>query len=396
MTRAFCAIAAALLFALAACGPATPPEVAPGSPVIAFTNDAGGELSDCACSKDAAGGIARRVAYLQRLKREQGANVLAIEAGGVLFPFAPKTKRERLAETARARLTAAAYRRAGYDVVVFGRGDYALGLPVLREVEKDAGAIVLGANVRRRGEEKALWAETVIVRRAGLQIGVIGLLEASDPPPWWPGQIEILDPITVAASLGPGLRKLTDVVVLAGDLNRKTLARLIGEVPGIDFVLKSGEAKVLRSRPEIMTGAKTPVFCLYEGGRDVGRLDLRLVARGQPIIDSAEHRSLELKIAKYREYVAAIQKAAGDPDKVADYLAGRPDTLARYRRYRENLEEWNEALARLQQTSNRFTYRLVELSPGIGEDAATAAAVAEFEKQNGTVAQMRRRRDPNR
>lgn len=385
MTKRLLPLLALLLIAGFACQP--PPKPALSTVTLAFTNDGRGEIRHCDCEGGAAGGIARRAGYLRQLRVEKPNGILAVEAGDFLYAAWPETDAEKQTERARAALIADAYARAGYDAILFGARDYALGVDALREVATKTGAAILGANVTDARTGRPLWSATKVIRRGAVRVGLVGLMtdkkDAVPPGSAWPADVAVENPLAVARRIVPDLRKQCDVLILVANLDRDELEPLLKAVPGIDFVLKSREAKIVTTQVERL--ARVPVLAMYELGRYVGLLDITVVEPGKAYADLAEQQILERKIERYRSYVTAIEAKAGGADKVESFFTGDRPTIERYRRYRDNVERWERELARLKPVGNRFSYQLIELDRRVPEMAELLAAVEAFERQYGTA-----------
>jgi 2',3'-cyclic-nucleotide 2'-phosphodiesterase (5'-nucleotidase family) len=353
--------------------------------VIVSTADEQGEIHDCGCAEQPSGGLARRVAYLQSLRRDgaPGNLPVVVEAGDFLAGDAPRNDEERAAAVERARLIATAYRAAGCDAVLFGKRDLALGLPLLRELAAAIHAPVLGANLLATDGGAPFGSQSTIIERHGVRLGLLGLIAPPTPAEVkdgfaLPRDLALLSPAETAARLVPDLRKAVDVVVLVANMDRATLAKVLAAAKGVDFVLQSGEATTIAQRVDTARGAA--IVSLYRGGRFAGRLDLTLVKPGKPFSGFDDRQILERKIQRYREYLDALAREAGGADKIPAHFAGQPDVLANARRFGEDIALWTKEMNELREKGNRYAFDLVELSPAFGLDSDAAAAVAAFDK----------------
>lgn len=371
MTRLVAALVC--LLALWACHAPPPPPEPTRALTIAFTHDAQGEITACDCPAGAAGGLARRVGFLRDLRAKRPDRLLVIEAGDFLFPAAAAGDRA----VAQSELTAAAYARAGYDAVLFGRADYALGLSPLRKFAHTTGATILGANVIDNATGKPAWAQSAVLRRGGVNVGLLGVVDdGSDLP-----GVLVQDAAEAAARWVAHLRQTADVVILVTNLTREKLTTVLARTGPVDFVIRGSRAKMITERVQML--GDVPTFSLFEGGRYAGTLELTVVAHGQPFTDLTERGVLDARLARYRQYLATIEGEAGGVSRVADHLADRPENWARYQRYGEQIAEWDEALDRLDESGNRFQYRLVELADAVPVDDQTAGAVEAFVARGG-------------
>ncbi len=361
------------------------------SVTLAFTNDALGELADCGCKGGISGGIDRRAGLIADWKKNDGARLLAIEAGDFLYPVQPATDEERKVEELRAPLIAEAYRRAGYDAVLFGARDYALGVAPLKQAAQIMNIPILGANVLDAATNKPLWQPTLVLERGGLRVGLLGLVsdrkKIGIEELSLPAEIVIADPVAAAAQYAPLLRKECDLLVLVANLDYEQLQAVLTAVEGVDFVLKSRDAKMLTH--QVQHNNDVPVVSVYELGRYVGRLDITLVEAGKKFADEGERQMLERKIARYQEYVDSLNKQAGGAEKIAEFLAGDASLQARYDRYKKNIERWQKELTDLREDGNRFRYDLVELTVSVPTDTELTRQVKAFEDEHGTTKAIR-------
>jgi 2',3'-cyclic-nucleotide 2'-phosphodiesterase (5'-nucleotidase family) len=382
---------AVVAVALVVWGCSSPPKTARSGFTLAFTNDRRGELAPCDCSGGAAGGLSRQAGYLRELRAKQP-SLVAVEAGDFLYAVWPETDAEKTTEHARALIAAGAYARAGYDAVLFGARDYALGVDALREIATKIGPdAVVGANVTDARTGRPLWPASKIVTRDGVRVGVVGLMtnkkDIVPPGRSWPADVIVEDPLAAAKRVIPELRRRCDVLILLANLDRDELEPLLKAAPGVDFVVKSREAKIVTSQVEQL--AKTPLLGLYELGHYVGRLEITVVQPGKPYGDLAEEQILERKIERYRAYVDAIDQKAGGADRVEHFYAGDELTLERYRRYRDSVDRWEHERERLKPTGNRYSYELIELDNTRPETPEVRAAVIEFERVHGAAQSAR-------
>jgi len=360
---------------------------------LAFTNDAMGELSDCGCKGGASGGLGKRIAYINQLREQFEGNFVAIEAGNFLFAVEPENDVEREMERQRAQIVAEAYGEGAYDAVLFGRRDYALGLPLLQELAEDFKTTILGANVTDAATGQPLWTASKIVERGGVRVGLFGLItnknEIDGKPYPWPAGVSIENPVATAQRIAPDLRKRCDVMVLVANLDRDELQSVLGDIDDVDFVIKSRKAKILSHQVERIK--KTPVVGIYELGRYVGRLEITFVRPKQRFADLAERQILERKIERYRQYVDALADKAGGLDKVETFYAHDAQILGRFKRYQESIARWEKELDELPDKGNRFRYLLVELDDKVPTDEAIDRRVADFEQRYGKAADARGR-----
>lgn len=144
----------------------------------------------------------------------------------------------------------------GYDYFNLGNHEFNFGQSYLKEAEKLFQGQMLCANCVTQGDEVAFGKPYAIVEKAGIKIGILGLI--TDYVPHWerPEHIKgltFLDPVEVAKKWAKIIKKETDLLIVAyhggpekdfvtgeqiglGNLEHDAL-KLIDEVPEIDAIL---------------------------------------------------------------------------------------------------------------------------------------------------------------
>ena len=179
----------------------------------------------------------------------------------------------------------------------------------------------------------------------------------------WLTHLDPGDPVAAAREAVAKLRGKADLIILISSLAPQSLAALTRAVPDIRLVVAPRPDGLTDTATTSMVG--TPVVKIGYG-EAATRLDLHLAAPGESLVNEAHVRALEGEIDKHADFVSHLDQQAGGAERVPDYLAARPGVLARYQRSAELAEEWREAIFRLRQSRNRFTYGFI---PG-SKDAA--------------------------
>jgi len=321
------------------------------------------------------------------LRAANADRTLLVESGDFLYPEEPAPWGEPEKAAARAETIANAYRIAGYDAVLFGQRDYALGVAPLKKLAEKMAVPILGANVLDKQTGKHFWHESLIVQRGGLRIGLIGVIGLPrEPATVWRSEVEVVSPIDVTRRVVAELRPQVDLIVLAANLDAALLKELLGQVPGIDFVLRSNDAGKITHRVEIMHDV--PTACLFAGGQYVGRFDITFVEPKKLFQDLSERDILQRKIDQYQAYVTAMEKEAGGSNRVAQFFQGQTERLENYRKYRLGIADWKKELAKIKEKGNRYAYEMAELNDAVAPDPLVAAQVEYFVRtgQFGPVA----------
>jgi hypothetical protein len=381
------------------------PDVAPPrGKVIAlvYSSNVDGEYERCGCPVHPTGGLGRRAAEVDKIRAESDA-VISVDAGDLFLPAdigspgggspgggspvgsSPRGRPPAPSELERrARLLAAAYARLGVTAFTPGERDLALGVPLLRRVLADAKVPTVSANlVDARGS--LLFAADRVVDVAGVRVGIFGVPAASPPDPAWRAWgVEARDPIAVAraevASLrARGARVVVALVHVGGTPDSK---RLLTEVPGIDWAVLGHSGRNLET-PEVVGDARE--LEAMSLGRNLGRLDLHVVAGAGPFADRGARAQLRTILADHEQ-------------QIADYAQRLPTTqnqptLRAY--YDKRIEALREAVARETRalaalpprvTGNWFDNRIIPLDTSVPDQPGVGSLVAAYNRESDRLA----------
>ncbi len=270
---------------------------------IYYTSSLRGSLDGCACERNRVAGLVKRAAF----QRTVSPDALVLDAGDILDATRDPDLTREILEV---------YRELGYAAVGVG------------ETELSEGAQALAANARRfpflahnlslrspAGRWTPLSVEPLMLSRAGMRIGIVGISE----PKMFEGQRDLKegnlrfdDPVQTAARLAAESRKLgARLVIVLFHGGDEAARRLAEEVPQVDLVL-FGHAGWLVPPEKAGRGL---VASPGENGNRIGVLTLTVGPSG---IAGFEHRLLAFDYTR-------------DPDD--------PGVRERVRAYRKKLQE---------------------------------------------------------
>lgn len=129
--------------------------------------------------------------------------------------------------------------RLKYDVVTLGEREFVYGQKFLLDTFKKTKIDIVSANLVVAGTKKT-FVKPYVVRRVGsVRVAFTGLIWKDAKLRTFPSDVplQILDPIEIARTLIPELRKKADVVVVLSHLGLPEGQRLTVEVPGIDVMI---------------------------------------------------------------------------------------------------------------------------------------------------------------
>lgn len=172
--------------------------------------------------------MTRRATKLDEF-RDRLSHLLVLDAGNSLVGDG------NMADRSKGATSVEAMNRLGYDAMVLGPKDLALGEAVLRKRMAEARFAVLSANVRLAGTGQLLAPAYVVREMAGHRIVIIGLTEKEDVP----GFI-IDDPLETLRRLMPEAVAAGDIVILLTHTPASQTRQLLQAVQGIDIAVTGG------------------------------------------------------------------------------------------------------------------------------------------------------------
>jgi 2',3'-cyclic-nucleotide 2'-phosphodiesterase (5'-nucleotidase family) len=279
--------------------------LAADSLTILYTGDNAGEVAQCGCKTNPAGGLPRRKSLADG-ERKKGP-VLVLDSGNALFSN-PGLRDPALKK--RAKFVLEAMGKIGTAAMAVGARDLDEGSAWLKTEAAHAGVTALSANlVDAKGN--LVFPASKVVEAAGKKIALIGVSPE--------GPVD-LDTSTTGKPMAPAvlaearkLRKSSDLVIVLAAVPYSDSLQLSNALGGsVDFILQSHEG---RGSGAAQKAEGNFVLPSGDRGRAVGRLVLDLSGEG-PFVDSSamERDDRTLKILDDR--MADISKrleATKDP-----------------------------------------------------------------------------------
>jgi 2',3'-cyclic-nucleotide 2'-phosphodiesterase (5'-nucleotidase family) len=348
--------------------------------VIASTTDVHGRVRGWdyyADSADGARGLSRAATIVDSLRAAHPGRVILLDAGDLLQgnPFTYAAARM---DTLAPHPVIAAMNVMRYDAAAVGNHEFNYGLPVLRRALARARFPFLAANARTPAGARA-WPGFVIVRRAGLRVGIVGVTNPGSMV--WDrdhltGHVAISDIVPEVRIAVDSLRAVgVDAVVvvahagLSGESSYDTagtrlgsespMARVAREVPGIDAIVYGHTHRevadttingVLLTQPRNWAASVSVAHLRFDttGGH------ARLVSKGATIVRASGH-------AEQPAVVAAAERGHRAARRYAQQVAGRTES------------PWRADSARVVATP-LMNFVLETMRRAAGSDLASAAA----------------------
>ncbi len=146
----------------------------------------------------------------------------------------------------------------GYAATTVGAYDLYMGLDYFHALFDESGVPIVSANVYDESTGELIVEPYMIVERAGVKFGVVGVLDPSiDLRTHRDVEtvgVTIGDPYAVLSELVPELRTKADVVILLSHTGLARAKDIAGEVAGIDFVVV-GNHSAFSADPYEVSGA---------------------------------------------------------------------------------------------------------------------------------------------
>jgi nitrate/TMAO reductase-like tetraheme cytochrome c subunit len=248
---------------------------------VLFSGDADGVLAACGCPSNPSGGLAKREALTDEIRRTRPYTLL-IDSGD-LFPEKPnRVKLRYLAEA-----VGGAEGHRPFDAIGMGDQEFALGLPMLRELEEKYDLRFLCANVRDEADELVV-APHLVHEIGGSEeekprwrIGIFSVIADEVygfPPVEWRTGLKVESPIEAARREVEELKDC-DLIIAISHQSLDNTRELAAKVPGIGIVICGHDAPLL-AKPEKVGGAI--VVASGPAGRVLGAVTVTAGADRRP------------------------------------------------------------------------------------------------------------------
>lgn len=172
--------------------------------------------------------MARRATII-RQEREQPGLVLVLDAGDSLVGDRDPARRTQ------GQTSIAAMNKLGYDALVLGPQDLALGLDVLRQRLAEAEFAVLSANAVVSATGQLVAAPYVVRELGGHRLAIVGISGGSDTR-----EISLRDPLQTAQAVVAELATQANVIILLSHAGTPTDQQIAEAVPAIDLIISGG------------------------------------------------------------------------------------------------------------------------------------------------------------
>ncbi len=312
------------------------------------------------------GGLARRVAYVEKVQRENQ-RALVVDSGDLFFKFAGDSDGQEALK--KAQMIGRAYRYMGAAAVNVGCLDLLQGVDFLRQ-EYSQGLPLVSANLLDPSTKAPIFPPYIINEAGGVRIAFLGLLPPESGPEISPairraneGKILIVDPVEAARETLRKIQGKADLIIILSDLGLYKDQRVAKEVPGIHFILGGHEG---RSTRRAVRAGMTHLFQSSYKGMYVGQLQLTLEDPSKPFRDAGEVQYLQQRIDGLDLHIRGLEQSKKrQPGKDPSNLNR---SIREITRQRDALQDELKRAKEAGSQGNRFLFKLEALEKVLPEN----------------------------
>lgn len=254
--------ATVLALSLAGCSPdrARVPGTPPDTLTIFYTCDTQGHIEPCGCASGQAGGITRRMTYLNS---QASASSLLLDAGDV-------TAGARDWELFEMEYILRGYQEMGYDAVNAGHREASIKLSTLRELNEKYDFFV-STNLLDEEGDPVFPPYRIIDLEQNYRIGVLGVMADYLEGPEIGAGLKIMPPADAIARYLPELTAETDDIVLLAFVDEDEMKALAERFFEIDFIIGGNVLQPIRTPLRVN---QSIIASITDKGKAIGRLDI--------------------------------------------------------------------------------------------------------------------------
>jgi len=289
---------------------------------ILYTGETHAMLYPCNCPKEPDGGIARRAALVDKLRKKNPDAILldsgSFFAGGLTDEYTQNTELDKQ----RTLINLQAMKLMKYDAAAVGADEFNFGKEFLFENIKSSGLDFLSSNLESGG------IRPYLIKTVGkIKIGIIGVTTPFAAQKT--SGIKLLSAKQAVGAAWEDLKKNNaDIVILLSNLGEDEDTVLLNELRGIDIVI-DGHAQGNNKEPYSKAGDTLVIRPAWQG-RKLGKLSLS-VADGKISDYKVEEIRLSEEIAPDPQIVKALPECFQDTNCAKKGLIGtcqQPATMS--------------------------------------------------------------------
>ncbi len=314
--------------------------------------------------------------------------MLLIDAGSLLFSdFVLPPGRAGEQAIINARGIVEAYNSIGYLAVGVSPLDLAGGVDFLAELQKNSSFAWLSANLVG-ADDKLYFPPFIVLERAGLRIGIIGVTGNITPSTNSTGDAKTLPCGEVLPTILNELRPKTDFIILLSSETPQQNQKISSEYPDIHLIIQSD--RQAHNIPPALTG--NTLICQTERrGKYLGKLEINWNASRK-----WEDKSLDETIIKKQEFdrlswqLTRIEKQ-GDPEET---YKNKPEALDAYHKLSKRMKSLDEEIRLATDKKNKnadpatYESRFLEIATNLVDDPEIAGITVETKKKINSLGRL--------
>ena len=327
---------------------------------LLVTTNVRGQLDPCGWKANPLGGLPRRFSYINQVK-DSGVDPILLDAGDALFENYYIIKEKLPSAKLKAKTVLESTADMGDYYYNVGQYDFAAGYKYIKELENSYRTKFISSNLFIKGTNDKAFLDHQIVERNGLTIGIFGII--NDIPESAKEQIDLKDPITVARIKINELRPQVDILIMLLNAPKPQDYKAISDFDNVDYIFSSRETS--RTRPERTQEEGKPLkYCMGIQGKYIGRVDLALTDKSEPIIDVT---SRMMTVNLFQERLNSLQKK--EPDKpLEEIYKNNRGVLDMVKKFQSGV---SESKSGMQGASNKSYYTLIPLGGNVKSEKKT-------------------------
>ncbi len=326
---------------------------------LIYTSNTRGELEACGLCPEGggAGGLPRRAQYIKTFK-EDGKNLLILDAGDALVMsfFTQESEREKAHK--RAEFLLNIYEKIGYDVLNIGDTDLGLGVEYLKALQQKSKIPFLSANLKERRTGKPIFKSHLVKQVDGMKIGIIGLLTLDVHPSIQKGLTSYLieDPIKVAEETIDRYLADCDHIIALAHLTPIEIHTLTQKVSKISIIIGGNDRSfILPKQFDHSVYVQTDAF-----GTHVGRMNLKLIKGSNEFVDILPRRMIQKNLEEVEGKIEECQDAR---------------EIEKLKEIQKQLKEQLKEMPKVE-GENTFENFFSLMDPGVGSDPEIEQLIA--------------------
>ncbi|MCH8305165.1 MAG: hypothetical protein IIB94_08565 [Candidatus Marinimicrobia bacterium] len=308
---------------------------------LIFTASVNGEVEPCGCKTGPSGGLARKAAYINKL-RSEGKQAIILDSGDLFFQKEYLSDSTRNEMAAKASLIVDAFNEMSTTAINIGDDDFILGLDYLLSLRDRAKFHFISSNIYSAEYNKPIFEEYVIWSNNGFKVGIIGLAWNSGN---YPESVIVQDPTISAKKVIAKIRNKVDLIIALTHMPLKVEAALADSIADVDLFIGGHDGKGM-IKPKLVN--ERGIYKAGNEGESLGIIELKLTNRRKNINEITAKllnlRRVEVNLSRLEESLrgktrekiyednkqdaAKLEELKAKKLKISEEIRGYPNTAS--------------------------------------------------------------------